>query len=152
MAEPAGGARPKSPAVTTCSAPAAGWNTMRTAMLTSEHQLRVLRLPPFVVVQMSANKDTAAAGLVLVGLVGVGSPAVAAANQTLPRIRSSSASLAALIARVTEHSATFRALIDAINASDGIVYVEAGECGHDVTACLVGVTSAGCAGAVDQGR
>jgi hypothetical protein len=78
-----------------------------------------------------------------VGLVGVGSPAVAAANQTLPRIRSSSASLAALIARVTEHSATFRALIDAIDASDGIVYVEAGECGHDVTACLVGVTSAG---------
>jgi hypothetical protein len=75
--------------------------------------------------------------------VGVGSPAVAAPNQTLPRIRSSSASLAALIARVTEHSATFRALIDAINASDGIVYVEAGECGHDVTACLVGVTSAG---------
>ena len=77
------------------------------------------------------------------GLVGVGSPAVAAANQTLPRIRSSSASLAALIARVTKHSATFRALIDAIDASDGIVYVEAGECGHDVTACLVGVTSAG---------
>ena len=77
------------------------------------------------------------------GLVGVGSPAVAAANQTLPRIRSSSASLAALIARVTKHSATFRALIDAINASDGIVYVEAGECGHDVTAGLLGVTSAG---------
>ena len=77
------------------------------------------------------------------GLVGVGSPAVAAPNHTLPRIRSSSASLAALIARVTKHSATFRALIDAIDASDGIVYVEAGECGHDVTACLVGVTSAG---------
>ena len=77
------------------------------------------------------------------GLVGVGSPAVAAANQTLPRIRSSSASLAAIIARVTEHSAALRALIDAIDASDGIVYVEAGECGHDATACLVGVTGAG---------
>jgi hypothetical protein len=77
-------------------------------------------------------------------LVGVGSPAVAsAANQALPRVRSSNASLAALIARMTEQSATFRELIDAINTSDGIVYVEAGECGHDVTACLVGVTSAG---------
>jgi hypothetical protein len=84
------------------------------------------------------------AALVAAGLVGVGWPVVAvASNQTLPRVRSSNASLTALIARVTEQSATFRELIDAINTSDGIVYVEAGECGHDVTACLVGVTRAG---------
>jgi hypothetical protein len=61
----------------------------------------------------------------------------------LPRLRSSNPSIAALIARATEQSATFRGLIEAINASDGIVYVEAGECGHYVTACLVTVTAAG---------
>ena len=72
-------------------------------------------------------------------------PAVfsAAGQPALPRVRSSSASLAALVIRATKQSMTFRCLTEAISASDGIVYIEMGECGHDVTACLVGVTTAG---------
>jgi hypothetical protein len=58
-------------------------------------------------------------------------------------VRSTKPSLTALIARATEQSTTFRRLIESINTSDGIVYVEAGECGHYVTACLVTVTAAG---------
>lgn len=38
---------------------------------------------------------------------------------------------------------TLRGLVQVIDASDGIVYVESGECGHGVRACLVGVTAAG---------
>jgi hypothetical protein len=61
----------------------------------------------------------------------------------LSRLRSSDAPVGALIARATEQSATFRGLVEAISSSDGIVYVEPGECGHEVTACLVTVTAAG---------
>lgn len=83
--------------------------------------------------------------LTIAGLASAGArQAVAAVSQrSMPRVRSSVPPIAALIARTPEQSATFRRLIDAISASDGIVYVEAGECGHDVTACLVGVTTAG---------
>ena len=59
------------------------------------------------------------------------------------RVRSSSPAIVAAITTATEHSPTFRALIDAINASDGIVYLEEGRCGHDVRACLAAVTLAG---------
>jgi hypothetical protein len=62
--------------------------------------------------------------------------------QNLPHVRSSNSSLAALITRATEESTTFRGLIDAINVSDGIVYVESGRCRYS-RACLVGVTGLG---------
>ena len=62
----------------------------------------------------------------------------------MARVRTDNTSIAALIAAATEQSATFKDLIDTINASDGIVYVEAGTCGHGVRACLVhSVTVAG---------
>ena len=48
--------------------------------------------------------------------------------------------IAAAIHEAAARSATFRGLLDAINASDGIVYVEEGDCGR---AGLVGVTVAG---------
>ena len=85
------------------------------------------------------------AGLTVAGLFSVESPAVTAvADQgTMPRVRSSNPSFVALIAHASEQSATFRGLIETINGSDGIVYVEAGECGHEVTSCVVGVTAAG---------
>ena len=59
------------------------------------------------------------------------------------RVRSSSPALVAAITTATEQSPTFRALIDAINATDGIVYLENGSCGHGVRACLAAVTPAG---------
>ena len=104
----------------------------------------MLRLPPFVVVQSSANKDTTAnCGTGGCGARGRGL-ACGRRSKPNPAAHSFEERVSRSVNRQgDERSATFRALIDAINASDGIVYVEAGECGHDVTACLVGVTSAG---------
>ena len=59
----------------------------------------------------------------------------------VPHVRSSSADLLALIHGATEQSETFRRLVDRINASDSLVFVEAGHCGHGVRACFVSVTS-----------
>jgi hypothetical protein len=59
------------------------------------------------------------------------------------RVRSSSPAIAGLMRKAAEQSATFRGLVQVIDASDGIVYVESGACGHGVRACLMGVTAAG---------
>ena len=49
-----------------------------------------------------------------------------------------------MIAEAQVRSATFKRLIDSIDATDGIVYVEEGECHHSVRACLPPlVTAAG---------
>src|SRR6185436_2018958 len=58
-------------------------------------------------------------------------------------VRSSSPVIAALIEVAGEQSKTFKSLVDTINASDGIVFVEEGTCGHGVPACFVTVTMAG---------
>ena len=59
------------------------------------------------------------------------------------RVRSGHQELRALITRASEQSVTFRRMVETINASDGIVYVEPGICRQGVRACLVKVTSAG---------
>jgi hypothetical protein len=61
----------------------------------------------------------------------------------LVRDRTHSPAIATLIQEATERSATFRTLVETINASDGIVYVNEGHCGHGVRACVVTVTAAG---------
>jgi hypothetical protein len=53
------------------------------------------------------------------------------------RVRSENPSIAALIRDATAWSRTFRGLIETIAATDGLVYVEDGTCGHNVRACLV---------------
>jgi hypothetical protein len=53
----------------------------------------------------------------------------------LSRVRSTDSRITALIARAVEQSATFRSLLEKVDATDGIVYVEAGRCGA-VRACL----------------
>src|SRR5687768_5419835 len=58
------------------------------------------------------------------------------------RVRSHSPDIVRLIEQVSERSTTFRKLIDIINASNGIVYVEEGRCSFAVRACLVAVTPA----------
>ena len=67
------------------------------------------------------------------------SPAVAAGAQpSMPRVRDNGdPSIAALIREATERSATFRRLVETIDATDGIVYVQHGTCRHEVQACLV---------------
>jgi hypothetical protein len=53
------------------------------------------------------------------------------------RIRTSNAAIAALLEQVVKLSPTFQGLVDSINASDGIVYVERGECKIAVSSCLL---------------
>lgn len=61
-----------------------------------------------------------------------------------PRVRSSHPYLRAMIDEAVVRSSTFRRIIDAIEATDGIVYVEHGDCKHGVRACLaLAVTAAG---------
>jgi hypothetical protein len=54
----------------------------------------------------------------------------------IPRVRSENPLLAAAIVQGTERSTTFRRLIEAIDATDGLVYVMEGKCGQGVRACL----------------
>jgi hypothetical protein len=80
-----------------------------------------------------------------------GTPSLSAAadamspNPAAPvsHVRSSKPELAALIQQAGERSATFRGLIDTINGSDSIVFVEEGDCGHGVRACFVSVNASG---------
>jgi hypothetical protein len=52
--------------------------------------------------------------------------------------------LSAASARASEWSNTFRRLVDTIDGTDGIVYVEPGRCGKNVRACMaLTVTVAG---------
>jgi hypothetical protein len=65
------------------------------------------------------------------------------ASASARHVRSSNAAIVVAIERATEASATFRHLVDVINASDGVVYVEDGECTERVRACFTAVTVAG---------
>ena len=78
-------------------------------------------------------------------LAGGAQPAEAAEDDRpkMQRVRSSNPLITTLISQIVLQSKTFRALIDAVNATDGIVYLEEGKCGHGVRACLVKVTMAG---------
>lgn len=60
-----------------------------------------------------------------------------AGTHTHAEIRTSSPGLAALIRTGTDVSPTLRRLIESIEASDGIVYIEQGYCGNErIRACL----------------
>ena len=88
------------------------------------------------------NLAMAAVAAAVLGTPGLSAAADAvAANQ--PHVRSSSSDLVALIEQAGQRSATFRGLLETINASDSIVFVEAGACGHGVRACFVSVTASG---------
>ncbi len=53
-----------------------------------------------------------------------------------PHVRSSNPAIVAALVEAQERSATFRSLVEIIEKTDGIVYVERGRCGHGVPACL----------------
>src|SRR6188474_365490 len=52
------------------------------------------------------------------------------------RLRSSHPAVALAIAEADKHSARFRKLLEDLGRTDGLVYVEPGQCGHGVRACL----------------
>jgi RNA polymerase sigma factor (TIGR02999 family) len=54
----------------------------------------------------------------------------------LPRVRAEDPLLSAAISQGAERSTTFRRLLEAIDATDGLVYVTDGTCGQGVRACL----------------
>jgi hypothetical protein len=68
----------------------------------------------------------------------VGPPrAFASDAPKIPRVRDNGdPSIAALLQEATAHCPTFRRLVDTIDSTNGIVYVEQGRCGHNVRACL----------------
>ena len=53
------------------------------------------------------------------------------------RVRGVSARMGAVIREAEARSKTFRWLVDQIGATDGIAYVEEGQCGHGVRTCLL---------------
>jgi hypothetical protein len=62
----------------------------------------------------------------------------AGSNTTrLVRVRSENPEIAAVISRAPETSPTFRQLMETIDGTDGLIYVDYGKCGHGVRACLV---------------
>jgi len=82
-------------------------------------------------------------GAMVTTLGGGGRAAVAAGVDTpaMPRVRSHHPGIASLIERAAERSKTFRGLVAAINTSNGLVYVEEGQCGrHVVKSCVAAVT------------
>src|SRR5215203_5838399 len=58
-------------------------------------------------------------------------------------VRSTDLALVALIAQAGRESPTFRGMTETIRASDGIVYVQPGRCGHGVRSCLANVVATG---------
>ena len=65
------------------------------------------------------------------------------ADIEIGHIRSHHAGVRAMVATASEQSPTFHRMVETINASDGIVYIERGECKQGVRACLVKVIPAG---------
>jgi len=63
-------------------------------------------------------------------------PTAAADLQRTTRVRSSDPAIAALIAQASHRSPTFRGLVETINTTDGIVYVNEGTCGRGARACF----------------
>jgi hypothetical protein len=78
------------------------------------------------------------AALLLVAYAGVVETAVAQ-DATVPRLRSSSATITGALSAGARNSATFRQLLGKIEETDGVVYIEEGTCLHGVRACLLHV-------------
>ena len=77
--------------------------------------------------------------IVVAALVfGIPPRASASGAPKMSRVRDNGdPSIAALLQEATAHSPTFRHLVDTIGATNGLVYVEQGRCGHHVRTCLV---------------
>jgi|SRR5215467_14259671 len=84
------------------------------------------------------------AAMMLVSLVGFGAkPSRLGFSATslgdpprITRVRSPDAAIAAVIRDAPAWSSTLRSLLATIDASDGLVFIEDGPCGHSVHACL----------------
>jgi hypothetical protein len=66
-----------------------------------------------------------------------------AVSPGITRVRTLGSALALIVSQATARSSTFGQLVQTIDKTDGIVYVEYGRCGHGVRACLLAITAAG---------
>jgi hypothetical protein len=82
-----------------------------------------------------------AAAVLALPRASVAADALASEATAMSHVRSSNLAIVALIRQAAERSVTFRGLVAAIDASDSIVFVEAGACGHGVRACFVSVSA-----------
>jgi hypothetical protein len=107
--------------------------------------LRAARSPLIQVVGLRRTLWIAAAAL----LFSIAAPVVSSGQTTVPaqlafdRVRSSDEALATLIRQATARSATFHAIVQTIESSDGFVYVEPKVCHTGARACLIAVNGAG---------
>ena len=91
-----------------------------------------------------ATRYLLVSAVLMTGLAGAARMAEAAdESASTGGVRSSSPVIRTLIVQATEQSATFRRLVDTIDASESVVYVEYGTCRHYVKACLVNITGMG---------
>lgn len=82
-----------------------------------------------------------AAAILTVPRVSGAADAPVADTSHVSHVRSASPALLGIIQQATERSATFRGLVEKIDASDSLVFVSEGRCGHGVRACFASVTS-----------
>jgi hypothetical protein len=69
---------------------------------------------------------------------------VSQAQAAIPRVRGTDPAVSALVEQAKTSSATFRSLVDVIDRTDGLVYVDNGTCPGRIKACLMhSVTLAG---------
>jgi hypothetical protein len=59
------------------------------------------------------------------------------------RVRSSGEPLTTVLREAARRSPTFRTIVDTIEQSDGIVYIEPGSCFTDARSCLIRLSEAG---------
>src|SRR5262245_36836595 len=93
---------------------------------------------------MSGKRGRLLVCTLVMGLAGTGRSVFAAVpeQEGVDHVRTSSAVISRLIDQATERSQTFKGLVDAVDASDGIVYIEKGDCGQGLRSCFVNVTMA----------
>ena len=94
------------------------------------------------------GNDSSAAGMVMAAAIVVGPLAGMAAagvregDPADPHVRSDSGAIVALIGRASDGSPTFRRLLEAIDATNGVVYLSDLKCLDGQRACFTGVTMA----------
>jgi hypothetical protein len=77
------------------------------------------------------------AAFLAIACVGVAEMSAAQETVPVPRVRTTNAAVTNALELGARHSPTFRGLIARIEATDGIVFIEEGSCGHTVRACLL---------------
>jgi len=82
------------------------------------------------------NFDTSQASTIRTSWGASAQSAPPAGRQRMNRVRSDDPAIAALITQASQRSTTFGELVETVNATDGIVYVNEGMCGRGARACF----------------